>query len=590
MSKINIESKLEKILLKVQKPARYTGGELHSITKPHNSVDLSVAFCFPDTYEIGMSHLGAKILYSLINAQDNYLCERCFMPLADMQNLMRSNNIKLYGLENKTEIQNFDIIAFTLQYELSYTTVLAMLDLADVPLKRTDRADSKPLVIAGGPCACNPAPLVDFIDVFVIGEGEEVTLELLDLISKCKKNGVPKSETLQKISELNGCCVPAYSAEKIVSKRVISDLDSVFYPETFVMPFIDVVHDRAVTEVLRGCIRGCRFCQAGFICRPYREKSKEKILIETKCLCESTGYDEVSLCSLSTSDHSDVENVLADLTDYTDRNNVNLAMPSLRIDKFNDEMLRRIKSVRKSTLTFAPEAGTQRLRDVINKNITEENILDGCRVAFSGGYNTVKLYFMLGLPTETDEDIAGIHALVTKIMKLYKECGPDRAISVSISLSTFVPKPHTPFQYEPMISREEATRRQKLLLSLFTPKSKKIKISFSDYDSAYVEAVLARGDENIGAAVLAAYQNGCMLDSWGDYFNFSKWQTALDGLGDSIVYKQRSYDEALPWQNINMLVSADYLVAEHKNAHAGVTTPSCREKCSGCGIDFCKKA
>lgn len=578
-----IENALNEILLKVQKPARYTGGEVNSVVKNVSKVDLRVAFCFPDTYEIGMSHLGMKILYSLINSREEYWCERCFMPLSDMEMLMLEKSIPLYGLESMQAVVDFDVIAFTLQYELCYTTVLAMLDLAGIPVKKAERGYNYPLVIAGGSCACNPAPLCDFIDIFVIGEGEEVTLELLDLYNECKKSGIPRREFYNKAVLIEGVYVPELGNR--VKRRIVSDLDNIFFPADFVVPFIETVHDRAVTEVLRGCIRGCRFCQAGFICRPYREKSKEKIIGETKSLCESTGYDEVSLCSLSTSDYSDIKNLLSDLTDYTDKNSINLSLPSLRIDKFNDEVLQRIKSVRKSTLTFAPEAGTQRLRDVINKNITENNILEGCRVAFSGGYSSVKLYFMLGLPTETDEDIIGIHTLVEKIMRLYKECGPNRGISVSISLATFVPKPFTPFQYEPMITREEADRRQKLLLSLFNPKSRKVKISRSDYNSSLLEAVLARGDSRLNEVIYSSYKKGCVLDSWGDFFDFAKWESAFSECNVNpfdIANRRRDYNEPLPWGDIDMLVRTEYLINENTLAHEGKTTPNCREECSFC--------
>jgi radical SAM superfamily enzyme YgiQ (UPF0313 family) len=591
----SIPEKLEKILLKVKKPICYAGGEVNSIAKNADDVELRFGFCFPDTYEIGMSHLGAKILYSLINSVPEYCCERSFMPLPDMERLMREHDIPLYGLESKTPIRDFDVVGFTLQYELSYTTILAMLDLAGIPLCKAERVDSDfPLIIAGGPCSCNPEPLRDFVDIFVIGEGEEVTLELLSLLVDSKKNECKRDELYSKAVLIDGVYIPGISNR--VKKRVVADLDSVFFPEKFIVPFAETVHDRAVTEVLRGCIRGCRFCQAGFICRPYREKSRSKILAETKDLCENTGYDEVSLCSLSTSDYSSIELLLEELTDYTDCNNVNLALPSLRIDKFNDEVLERIKSVRKSTLTFAPEAGSQRLRDVVNKNISEENILEGCRVAFAGGYSSVKLYFMLGLPTETDDDVAEIHELVMKIMRLYKQTGPNRGISVSISLSTFVPKPFTPFQYEPMISREEADRRQLLLLTLFEAsghkpgKSKKVKISRSDYNSALLEAAFARGDSRLGEVIRTAYELGCKLDSWGDYFDFSKWKSAFERCKVDLVdtaCRRREYHEELPWNYVDMLVSEAFLISENKLAHAGKTTPNCREKCSGCGVKHC---
>jgi len=609
---MSIGEKLEKILLKVQKTARYIGGEVNEVRKSHENADLSFCFCFPDVYEIGMSHLGAKILYSLINSREEYVCERAFMPYADMEALMRENDIPLYALESLRPLGEFDVLGFTLQYELSYTTILAMLDLAGVPACKSERVDSAgesayPLIIAGGPCGCNPAPLEDFIDLFVLGEGEEVTLELLDALSECKKIGLNREQTLCKLAEIDGVCVPCQPEvvdgnsecqPKKVVKRIVTDLDSVFFPETFIVPFAETVHDRAVAEVLRGCIRGCRFCQAGFICRPYREKSVGRIARETRSLCESTGYDEVSLCSLSTSDHSRIEELLSTLGVYTDENNVNLALPSLRIDKFSDGILERIKSVRKSTLTFAPEAGTQRLRDVINKNLTEEEILGGCEVAFRGGYAAVKLYFMLGLPTETDDDIAGIHDLVSKIMRLFKQVGPKRGISVSISLSTFVPKPFTPFQFEAMISRADADRRHKLLLDLFensghkVGKSRKVKLSRSDYNSALLEAAFARGGRELGAVIHeAAFKHGCKLDSWGDYFDFAKWQSAFESCKLDLVdiaCRPRSYDENLPWDCVDMLVSKDFLISENEKAREGLVTPNCREKCSGCGLQKSK--
>ena len=602
----DLKKKLNSLLLKVQKPARYIGGEVNSIVKSPSDVDLSFAFCFPDIYEIGMSHLGLKIIYSLINSRAEYSCERCFMPSDDMECLMRQHGIPLYSLENMTPLRNFDILGFTLQYELSYTSILAMLDLSGIPICKSKRVDDEyPLIIAGGACACNPEPLRDFFDIFVIGEGEEVTLELLDLFNKCKKEKSTRAEFLCKAKDVDGVFVPEspckhnrVDTQELVTKRIVLDLDKIFFPQEFIVPFVETVHDRAVTEVLRGCIRGCRFCQAGFICKPYREKSRDKILTETKDLCENTGYDEISLCSLSTSDYSNIEQLLEELTKYTDINKVNLALPSLRIDKFNNDVLERIKSVRKSTLTFAPEAGTQRLRDVINKNITEENIMEGCRVAFWGGYSSVKLYFMLGLPTETDSDIAGIYELVTKIMRLYKQVGPNRGISISISLATFVPKPFTPFQFEPMITREVADQRQKLLISLFEEgghkigKSRKVKISRSNYDSALLEAVLARGDARLGNVIHAAWKRGCKLDSWGEHFDFNKWKSAFDECNVDMIdiaCRRRNYDEKLPWEYVDMLVSPSYLIRENKLAHEGKTTPNCREKCSGCGI-ACKSA
>ncbi|MDR0222960.1 MAG: TIGR03960 family B12-binding radical SAM protein [Oscillospiraceae bacterium] len=577
---------IDGLLLKTQRPARYTGGEVNAVRKDPEGVDLRFALCFPDVYEIGMSHLGMKILYSLINSRVEYCCERVFMPFPDMEGLMRASSVLLYALESGGSVRDFDIVGFTLQYELCYTTVLSMLDLAGIPVLRSERGDGHPLIIAGGPCACNPEPLRDFIDLFVIGEGEEATPELLDLYNECKKNGSPRAEFLKKAALIGGVYVPELSDK--VKKRVIGDLDGVFFPKEFVVPFVETVHDRAVAEVLRGCVRGCRFCQAGFIYRPFREKKRGTVLKDVRALCESSGYDEVSLCSLSTSDYSDIGGLLGDLTDYTDKNGVSLSLPSLRIDNFGSEVLERVKSVRKSGLTFAPEAGTQRLRDIINKNITEDDILKGCETAFRGGYSAVKLYFMIGLPGETNEDVKGIHDLIEKIIRLFYEINPKKSPAVSVSLATFVPKPFTPFQYEPMISRGKADERQKLLLSLI--KNRRVKISRSDYNMSFLEAVLARGDEKIGKVVHAAWKNGCSLDAWSDYFDFAKWEKAFLDCGISPEYyanRRRDYGEPLPWGHIDMLISEEFLIKENKRAHDGVTTASCAEKCAGCGVEQC---
>jgi radical SAM family uncharacterized protein len=594
--------KLDKILPYVQKPSRYIGGEINSVVKNEKEVDVRFAFCFPDTYEIGMSHLGIKLLYELKNRIPNYWCERVFMPLPDMAAQMRNEGILLYGLESLEPIREFDFIGFTLQYELTYTNVLAMLDMAGLPVLAAERKSLSPIVVGGGPCACNPEPLADFFDLFVIGEGEEVNLELMRLYETCKKGKKSKTEFLEKAAQIEGIYVPsmykiAYnsnkkieriSPEKKVKKRVIKNFNNALFPTKFVVPYCEIVHDRAVAEVLRGCIRGCRFCQAGFIYRPFRERNAEKILESVKSLCENTGYDEVSLCSLSTGDYSEIEHLLAELTNYTNPKNINLSLPSLRIDRFSDEILQQIKSVRKSGLTFAPEAGTQRLRDIINKNITEDNILKGCKTAFEGGYSSVKLYFMLGLPGETDEDILGIKQLTDKIIDLFYQTpsrNKSKPISVSISLSTFIPKPFTPFEFEPQITREETDRRRKLLLSEL--RNRKVKVSWSDYDESVLEAALARGDRRLGQVILRAWQSGCELDGWEEYFDFAKWEKAFSDCGlDMSFYanRAREYDEIPPWNMLDMLVDRDFLVAENKRAHEQITTPSCREKCAVCGV------
>lgn len=603
-----LREKIEKYLLDVQKPSRYIGGEMGSIIKNPDETDVSFAFCFPDTYDIGMSHLGMKILYSLMNSRENYRCERVFAPQEDFENIMREHDIPLYTLENLEPVKNFDFIGFTLQYELSYTNVLNMLDLAGVPLWQRDRGESlSPIVVAGGCCVCNAEPLADFFDIFILGEGEEVNLELMDLYLEHKKRGSSRSEFLRDAVKIEGIYVPSFyhvsynddgtvksitpddGIPPVVRKRIISDMDKVFYPDNFAVPFSEIVHDRAVTEVLRGCIRGCRFCQAGFLYRPFREKSAESIFNQSKVLCENTGYDELSLASLSTSDHSDISEILSKLIDYTEKNKINLSLPSLRIDNFSEELLEKIKKVRKSGLTFAPEAGTQRLRDVINKNVTEEEIMNTCRISFEGGYTTVKLYFMLGLPTETDEDIIGIAELAQKIVDLFyslPERPKGKSVQVSISTATFVPKPFTPFEFEPQDTREMIEHKQKLLTESI--KSRKIRPSWHDPSVSLIEAVLARGDRRLSEVIYTAWKNGCKSDSWGEHFKFDIWLDAFRKCGlDPGFYacRKREYNEIMPWEHIDYYVSKDFFIRENIRARKSEITPNCREKCSACGVN-----
>ncbi len=602
---MNISEKLEEILLKVQKPGRYTGGEQGSVVKSKRDVDMRFAFCFPDVYDIGMSHLGMKILYGLYNNEENIWCERVFNPWPDMQEQMLEHGIKLYGLESRDTLDEFDMIGFTLQYELSYTNVLNMLELGGIELYAKNRHTLKNIVIAGGPCVCNPEPLSDFIDIFIQGEGEEVNIELSKLYIDCKKNGDTKQEFLKKAAQIEGIYVPSFyeveynengtiksytphsGAPARVRKRIIKDLDSCYYPENFVVPFVETVHDRAVQEIFRGCIRGCRFCQAGFIYRPVREKSSEVSNRQAHELCDNTGYEELSLLSLSTSDYTELEPLLNELLSWTDDERTSINLPSLRIDNFPDELAEKINSVRKTGITFAPEAGTQRLRDINNKNITEEDIMSSCKRVFEKGYTSVKLYFMLGLPFETDDDIIGIADLAQKIVDLYYSL-PTRqkgkAISVSIGLSTFTPKPHTPFQWHAQDAGAEIQRKQRILLAHI--RTKKISVSWNDSDMSLMESAISRGDRRIGKVIYDAYKSGCNFDSWDDFFNIGKWRSAFEAnelAPEFYANRERSFDEALPWDIMDYGVSKKFLIEEMKKAEQGVTTQNCRENCSHCG-------
>ncbi|MDD6673380.1 MAG: TIGR03960 family B12-binding radical SAM protein [Eubacteriales bacterium] len=602
-----IKKEVEKILQYVQKPARYAGGELNSVVKNVQDISLRYAFCFPDTYEIGMSHLGMKIIYGLVNEREDAWCERVFAPDSDMEEQMRKNNILLFALESGDYIKDFDIIGFTLQYELSYTNVLNMLDLAGVPLLSKDRTSLTPIVCCGGPCACNPEPVADFFDIVFLGDGEESTNQVLDLLKVCKEKGLSKQEFLNRAKDIQGVYVPSFyvdeynedgtlksltpknGAPEKVKKAVVSDLDKCYYPKSFVVPFINIVHDRAVEEIFRGCIRGCRFCQAGFIYRPIREKSVETINNQSKALIASTGYDEISLCSLSTSDHSCVNEMLSSLIDWTVKDKINLSLPSLRVDNFSDELVEKLNMVRKSGLTFAPEAGTQRLRDVINKNVTEEEVVRTCTKAFDNGWTTVKLYFMMGLPTETMEDIEGIANLGMQVIHAFYK-NPNRqkgtGVQVNISCASFIPKPFTPFQWESEDNMDSLKAKQKHLLESIP--TKKIKVSFHETPTSLIEGVLARGDRRLNAVILDAYKNGCTFDSWDDRFNFDGWMNAFEKNNiDPHFYtqRQRDFSELLPWDHLDYGVSRKFLEKENIKAHENTTTPHCRIKCSGCGAN-----
>ena len=601
------KKRFEQLILTVQKPGRYSGGEINSVIKDKNKVDVRFAFCFPDNYEVGMSHLGMKILYSQFNEREDIWCERVFAPWPDFESVMRQNDIPLFGLESREPIKDFDFIGFTLQYELSYSNVLNMLELAGVPLLSKDRKDFTPLVVAGGPCTCNAEPLADFVDIFFLGEGEQSDLEVMDLYKKYKKSGGTKTDFLIEASKIEGVYVPmlydvSYNGDGTVSavtpkqgapmpvrKRIETDLDKTYYPQKFVVPYLEIVHDRAVQEIFRGCIRGCRFCQASFIYRPVREKTVETICRQAKALCDSTGYDEISLSSLSTSDYRDLERLLNNLLEWTEKDKVSLSLPSLRIDNFSEELLEKINHVRKSGLTFAAEAGTQRLRNVINKNITEKEIIGTCKTAFEGGYTAVKLYFMMGLPTETYDDIKGIADLAQKIVDTFYEM-PNRpkgkSVSVNISVSNFVPKPFTPFEFHPQITREEIIDKQQYLKQCI--RSKKISFSYHENKTSFLEGVFARGDRRLASVIMNAHEKGCKFDSWDEFFDLQKWMDAFSECGlDPKFYanRQRPYDEINPWDHLDFCVSKDFLIKENERAKQAKTTPNCRKQCQNCGAN-----
>lgn len=600
-----INKQMEALLPKVQKPGRYVGGELNSIQKDLKNIDLRFVFCFPDIYEVGMSHLGLRILYSELNLPDYLWCERAFAPWTDMEELMRETHTPLCALESGDALSEFDIIGFTLQYELCYTNVLNMLELGGIPLLSKDRKGLKNLVVAGGPCVCNLEPIADFIDLAFVGEGEEVDLEVCDLYREYKKRGAGKEEFLEAAAKIKGVYVPSFyevqyhedgtvkaitpthGAPPKVEKRLMLDMDHCYFPDKCMVPFLEIIHDRAVSEVFRGCIRGCRFCQAGFLYRPVREKSPDTVNRQCRDLCESTGYDEVSLSSLSTSDYSQINSLLDKLLEWTKDEKVGISLPSLRVDGFQNEMMNKIKSVRRSGLTFAPEAGTQRMRNVINKNITEEQLLKTVNTAFSGGWTTVKLYFMLGLPTETLEDVEGIAQLAQKVVDAFYENSnkpKGKGVKVTVSASAFIPKPFTPFQWEPQDTMEQMLEKQHVLVQ--SVHSHKITPNWHDASTSLIEAVFARGDRRLGKALLEANKRHMRMDGWDHYFSLENWLSVFKDCGiDAAFYanRRRSFDEILPWDHIDYGIKKEFLINECKKAYCAETTPNCRESCSACG-------
>lgn len=598
---------MQRILPTVQKPARYTGGEWGEIKKDLEDVRVRVAFCFPDTYEIGMSNLGMRILYGVMNGMDGVWCERVFAPWGDMEQAMRDNSLPLWALESQTPVREFDMIAFTIGYEMAYSNILNMLNLAGVPLRSKDRPGLKNIVFAGGVCAFNPEPLADFIDFFSLGEGEDITVEILQLYDRAKAEGWSKDAFLHEVAKIPGVYVPSfyrheYNADgtlaaivplegvpQTVTKRIIEDLDSAYFPTKMIVPSTEIVHDRANLEVFRGCIRGCRFCQAGFSCRPVRKKSPEVLYRQAVETLRASGNNEITISSLSTSDYRGLKELTDKLIPYCTENKVSLSVPSLRADNFSRDLMERLQAGgRKSSLTFAPEAGTQRLRDVINKNLTEDEILTTCANAFSGGWNNVKLYFMLGLPTETDEDVLGIAELVYKVILTWKEhaVNKKRGLRVHVATAYFVPKPHTPFQWEKQITPQEYLRRCRLLKSHFYSKS--IEYDYHAPDLSQLEAVFARGDRRLGAVIEEAVKNGARLDGWDEYFDYAKWQDAFRKCGvDGDFYTVRGYgeDELLPWDTIDVGVTKKFLKLERKRAYEAKITPDCRHGCAGCGAE-----